>query len=110
MDTVMVTLLDGEYSSTDQGNDHAPIHLTAGESVDVSKEKAEQLAADFPDLFEVDGESAEPEPIDGYTAMNQAAILAKLAELDDETVAKIKAFEAAHKKRAKIVDWAKPQV
>lgn len=50
-----ITLLEGEYHGTDQGADHAPVDLVAGDSAEVSAEKAEQLERDFPAQFSVEG-------------------------------------------------------
>lgn len=60
-----ISYLGGIHADSDVYRGHdgkIPVTLAVGEAAEVSAEKAEQLAADFPGCFEIDGEVAGKRP------------------------------------------------
>lgn len=62
MSTQIKYVGEESYHSYDLGNGSRPIDLAAGDSTQVSDEKATQLAEDFPHLFEIGGKKAAAAP------------------------------------------------
>jgi hypothetical protein len=86
---------ESEYHSSDPWNEHRSIDLTPGRAAEVSIEKAEQVAHDFPHWFEFhdeqppepelehEGESTEQEG-DGLDKLKRPALLERANELGVE--------------------------
>lgn len=53
----------------------------------------------------VDPPSAAVEPLEGYDALSEAAVLALLADLSDEELAAVQAYERTHQARGAIHDY-----
>lgn len=50
----------------------------------------------------------DPEPFEGYDALNAVDVVARLADLDVDGLAAVKAYEAAHKDRKTILEYEAP--
>lgn len=91
---IEITCLLEHYSGTDPGDDNRAITLNLGDNTEVSEQKAAQLAADFPDGFDV----AKPSRADDAAAKKAQAAAAK--ERENQEAADKAAADAAEKAAA----------